>query len=307
MLVAMRAALHLDDRLRVEPTTEHRDYILTDYVPVTDPTGRLQPVSLLRGALRDAALGRLFAPIEAALRAELGSDETVWGLKYDVEGLRSVELYFYGLPRTPARRDRSVTRIARVLRELGLDVPGGVDEGLPYFMCSVDLDRDALLGRRCSGFRVYVQSGESGRTPCGLSYRVDDRGHHLENHYWFYDATTETSDAHARLTGSPHAGGAAAHSALMRPELLDCHTICFATKPRADGLYFSRITTDQLLAFLADPGPRTSPATSHLYALLAGHEVDFAHARWDLGFDFHAPSPSAAAAPIHKVGIHGIF
>ncbi len=303
----MRAALHLDDRLRVTSETKHRDYVLTDYAPVVDPAGRLQPASLLRGALRDAALDRAFAPIEAALRDALGPDETVWGLKFDSGGLQSVELYFYGFPRVPGREDRSVSRIAGILRGLGLDVPAGIDEALPYFMCSVDLDRDALFGGACSGFRIYVQSGERGRKPCGISYRVDERGHHLENHYWFYAAKTEHADAHARLGNSPHAGAAAAHATLMRPALLDCHTICFATKPRADGLYFSRLTTAQLLTFLDDPRPRTSAATSHVRALLREHDADFAHARWDLGFDFHAPSPSAHEAPIHKVGVHGIF
>jgi hypothetical protein len=202
-----------------------------------------------------------------------------------------------------------VTRIATILRGLGLEVPGGVDEGLPYFMCSIDLGRAALLGGRCDGFRVYVQSHEQARAPCGISYRVDSRGHHLENHYWFYDARSgpETADVRRRLRGSPHAGSAAAHDALLRTDLARCHTICFATKPRCDGLYFSRLDTQQLIGFLDDPEPRTHPVTTRIAALLRAHDHDFAHARWDLGFDFHAPSPSAALAPIHKIAVHGVF
>jgi hypothetical protein len=302
----MAATLHPDDRVPVGPGTKHRDYILTDYTPVVDPAGLLQPVSLLRGALRDAGLLEPFAIIEAALRAELGPDETVWGLKYDSDGLQSVELYFYAAPKIPGRGDRSVSRITAVLTSLGLDVPGGVDEALPYFLCSVDLDRRALLDGECRGFRVYVQSGETDRVPCGISYRVNLDGYHLENHYWFYRAG-ETHDAHARLTASPHAGGGAAHAALICPSLLPCHTICFATKPRADGLYFSRLTTSQTLGFLAESSPQTAEATETLRSLLTSHRAEFAHARWDLGFDFHAPSPTADHAPIHKVGLHGIF
>ena len=303
----MWSSIPLADRVRVDSTTRHRDYILTDYAPAAEPTGRLQPASLLHVLLREAALLDRFAPVEQALRDAIGPDETVWGAKFGPSGLQSVELYFYGAPVTGAGGDRSVSRLSAVLEELGITSPGGVDEGLPYFMCSVVLDRDALLRGRTDGFRVYVQSGELRRKPCGVSYRIDDRGHHLENHYWFYSAADELPDARGRLKHSPHAGSGAPWSHLVPSELTDCHTVCFATKPRADGLYFSRVSTHALATFLERPGPSTSAATASAAHLLRLHAEDFAHLRWDLGFDFTTGARSDGSSRIHKVGIHGIF
>ena len=48
------------------------------------------------------------------------------------------------------------------------------------------------------------------------------------------------------------------------------------------------------------PGP-----LSELFA--AQHAGDFAHLRWDLGYDFCLPEPGATAARIDKVGFYGIL
>ena len=80
--------------------------------------------------------------------------------------------------------------------------------------------------------------------------------------------------------------------------LTDCYTICFAVKAAADTLYFSRVTTRQARAALKSLWPPVS-------AILTAHADDFAHLRWDVGYDFTAPADALGTPVIQKVGLYG--
>jgi hypothetical protein len=290
--------LHPDDRMPELSTTRHRDYILTPYTPSVDPTGRAHAASLLRHALRREDLGDAW-PLCEALRAHLGADQTVWGFKHGPSGF-SVELYFYNFVENAASNPASACRLAEVLAPW-LAFEGAVDESLPYFMCSVELSREVLDRGRTSPWRLYLRTGDVHRTECGFSYRAEARDRLvLENHYWFYRASDprELEDALRRIQRSPRSGSKRCWSTLFPKGLRDCFTVCYAVKPHADGLYYSRVGSEALVGFL-----RAHAGGAYVDVLAS---PDFAHARWDLGFDFCAP-PGAPHVTLPKYAIHGVF
>ena len=287
-----------EDRLPELPDTQHRDYILTAYEPRCDPKGRLHAGSLLKHLLRVEELDAW--PLIEALRAHLGPDETVWGAKWGPKGF-SLELYFYNFTENAEGTRARATDLARVVAPW-VTVAGAVDESLPYFMCSFEISAKSLAQKTCEPFRLYLRSGDRHRRECGFSYRAEARDHLvLENHYWFYFAKKpeELEDAVRRVRSSPRSGGKKCWSVLVPPGLRDCFTVCYAVKPHADGLYYSRISSVQLAPFLArHEHPR-------LAELLTEHDSDFAHVSWDLGFDFNA-APGAPELSIDKLAVHQV-
>ncbi|MEZ4227489.1 MAG: hypothetical protein R3B13_41505 [Polyangiaceae bacterium] len=286
------------DRLPVLSSTKHRDYILTPYEPPVPALGGLHPASLLKHLMRYEGLDAW--PVVEALRAHLGPDETVWGAKWGPSGF-AVEFYFYNFVDNAAGNPAAATALAQALGGvLRFDHP--VDERLPYFMCSFEVSRALLEAQRGSDFRVYLRSGDKHRRECGFSYRCAARGELvLENHYWFYFAKKEPEleDAVRRVQASPRSGARGCWAQLLPKQLRDCFTICYAVKPHWDGLYYSRVSAAQLLPFLRAHG------RDHVAEVLAAHERDFAHALWDLGFDFAAP-PGAQGLRIEKLALHGV-
>jgi hypothetical protein len=294
--------LDATDRLPVGGSTRFRDYILTAYEPRCDPRGRLHAASLLRHLLREAGLLERAWPICAALRAHLGDDETVWGVKY-AGAATSLELYFYNFDENAPGNPKSVSALSRALAPW-LCFDSAIDETQKYFMCSFELDAGALASGRGGHFRIYCGSGDRDRKGCGFSYRLEGSAPVLENHYWFYraDRAAELADAIRRLEASPRVRRRRWRKRLLPQELRDCFTICYAVKPRSDALYFSRVATAQLGAFLAAQR-RERPA--RLVELLEHHADDLAHLSWDVGFDFDA---EAGDGPVlHKLGIHGVL
>ncbi|MEQ9319059.1 MAG: hypothetical protein RIF41_07855 [Polyangiaceae bacterium] len=292
--------LHPADRIAVRPDAAHRDYILTPYEPPADPTGGLEPESLLRAMLRERGMLDGALPVIGALQEALGRDETVWGAKYGPSGF-SVELYFYNFTQNEAGNPKSVTALKEALAP-SLRFGSALDESKPYFMCSFEISEESLARGDGGHFRIYCRTGDEARREAGFSYRVEGSELVLENHYWFYEAakTEELEDAVRRVVASPRSGAKPCWSVLLPKYLRECHTICYAVKPRHDSLYYSRIRTGQLARFLSRHGH------APLAALLREHERDFAHLVWDLGFDFCA-APSAESLTIDKLGIHGIF
>ena len=287
--------LHADDRIPERGQTQFRDYILTDYEPVCDPAGRLRSESVYRWALRKQGIVEAAWPAVEALRTHLGPDQTVWGVKWGPGGFTS-ELYFYNNRLNPPGHPMQVTTLTRVLRPwLAIDTV--MDESLPYFMCSIDLDAPSLASDAV-GWHVYLGSGDKNRVQCGFSYLVHGHHHTLENHYWFYSPETQLDDVKGRLHNSPRFINPA-FERLIPSYLLDCNTICVAVKPRHDCIYTARITTAQTRRFLEENG------VDELAQLFSEHADDFAHLRWDLGYDVRLDDDGKEL--IEKVGVYGVL
>lgn len=273
-------ALAVEDRLPLGAAAL-RDYIRCDYPPAAPRRAdSLHPAALLRHLLR--AADRLDAwPVVEACRALLGPEEVVWGVKL---GARfQVELYFYNptanAPGNPARVDR----IAAALAPFGA-FPALADESLPYFLVSFEVGLGGF-----SPWRLYLGTGERGRPPSGFSYRLEALPR-FENHYQFYAAAdaAQRADALGRIVRAMHARG-------WDPgALLDCHTVCWAVKPHADGLYFSRLDTETLATGVAGLDEAGAELAAHLRAT-----PGYAPLRWDLGLDF-------VAGRVVRFAVHGV-
>ena len=293
------SGLRPDDRIPVTASTKHMDYILRPYDPVVPPAGRLQPASLLKHLLRHHGWLDEAWPVCERLRDAVGHDETVWGFKWGPKGT-AIEFYYYNFTQNQQPNPVSFTSVRAALDGLltfGVDV----DERSPYFMWSFEITPDGVRAKVADDPRIYLGSGDQARKTCGFSYHIAPDGIRMENHYWFYAPRVqkELDDVYGRLRYSPRAGTREAGRALVPNALERCHTICYAVKPRADGLYFARITTPELREWLRpkDPG---------LATMLTENAEDFAHLRWDLGFDF-AGTPSTTHVDIHKYAVHGVF
>lgn len=287
--------LHPADRIPETGTSRFRDYILTDYPPRAAPEGRLRSESVYRWALREHGLLDRCWPAVTALQQHLGLDQTVWGIKWGPAGF-TTELYFYNNASNPADHPMQCTTLSKVLAPW-LSIDSVVDESLPYFMCSIDLD-DRALDDPALGWCIYLGSGERRRKQSGFSYRVHGLHHTLENHYWFYDPKTELDEVARRLKHSPRIR-ANAHDRAVPLYMLDCHTVCVAIKPVHDGFYMSRLTTEQARRFCAEHGLHA------LAALFTTHADDLAHLCWDIGYDVRLDD--AGTEHIEKVGVYGVL
>lgn len=296
-----------EDCVPETPSTRHRDYVLTDYEPACDPAGRLHSSTVLFHALRSYGLTDRLRPILLEVRKHLGADEAVWGFKIDGNGNPGLELYFYNSIANRVPHPKSATTLKRVLARY-MEIDGEVDEAIPYFMCSIDLiPHPSPLPRAGEGiaqFRIYVRGERLRDGYDGISYRVDGRTLTLENYYTFYRAATDLPTVLSRLAASVHGGDESSRNALAPDYLHRSHTICYATKPRTDALYFSRIGTPELAMFLR----RRMPGA--LANLFEEHAQLFAHLRWDVGMDFSIQDEGtnrAGPARIVKAGFYGLL
>lgn len=287
--------LHPDDRIAETGRSKFRDYILTDYEPRAEPVGRLRSESVYRWALRENGLLERCWPAVEALVAHLGPDETVWGIKWGPGGF-TTELYFYNNANNPTGHPMQCTTLSEVLAPW-LTIDSVVDERLPYFMCSIDLDA-AALEDPALGWCVYLGTGEQRRKQSGFSYRIHGVHHTLENHYWFYDPRTELDEVSRRLRTSPRIRRNTGDRA-MPLYMLDCHTVCVAIKPHHDGFYMSRLTTEQARRFCAEHGLHA------VASLFEAHADDLAHLCWDIGYDVRLDDDGNEL--IEKVGVYGIL
>ncbi|MEC7987306.1 MAG: hypothetical protein VX278_19200 [Myxococcota bacterium] len=295
----MNKHLHPDDRYLVDASTQFRDYILMPYRPAASSIGKLHSQSLFFHVLRALDCSSLIQPICRRLQEVLGTDQTVWGLKYGPQGW-SIEWYFYNFLENNAENLSQATRISDALRDI-IQIPGDVPESIPYFMCSFEIVARQAQAGIAQPWRIYTRTGDKHRKESGFSYRVE-RDLIMENHYWFYTAKNreDLADVIYRLQNSFRAGDRRYHKILLPKQLRPCHTICYAVKPLSDGLYFSRIHTDQVIWFFKHHWKH------ELGKVFEHNREEFEHLRWDLGIDFCAPTPTTRAR-INKFGIYGVL
>ncbi|MBD8905703.1 hypothetical protein [Methylorubrum zatmanii] len=232
---------------RAAPGDRYADYCLWDYEPVGPTTGRLRQASLLWHSLACAeADPRLFALCDA-LRAGLGPGRSVWGAKLR-DGITTWEFYFYDY----ARLERTVS-IERVLAILAPFAPCSLRYAgaRPYFMFSLDLD-DALVRGNRGLDRLNIYVGNPGSSvSSGLCYGLTAQGLVFDNLYSFFDAAREREAIRAKAACSAHLDLPGLDlDAILWPELMNCGIVVVANKRLCDGVYFSRVGIDGLIAFL---------------------------------------------------------
>jgi hypothetical protein len=256
----------------------YRDYCLWDYTPPAPTAGKLRQASLLWHSFDVLGAPPALRRMVEALRAELGPFRISWGVKR-IGDRFSWELYFYDY----ARLERTVS-IERVLGALSPFAPSrlSLSGARPYFMFSVDLDHELGEGRRgIDEISVYIGNPGSS-VSSGISYQLSAEELRLGNLYYFFDAEADVEDIIAKVACSSHLDLAGLPiDQILWPELRRCGVIVVANKRYNDGVYFSRITIDQLIGFL-DRLDYPAP----LRAFLGAHRDRLDHLLYDVGIDY---------------------
>jgi len=272
------------------------NYCLWEYSPAVSSEDKFRSINLLYHSFDVAGIdGRAFAIVEA-IRQEIGSFRTVFGIKL-LPGRLAWEFYFYDYARQ--RREVSITRVLRAIdRWLPCALP--VRENLPYFMFSLDLDAELANGRRPLDV-VHMYIGNPGSTvSSGIAFDIRATGTTLENMYFFFDARTQLGDIAKKVTSSAHFDEATISlQSILDPQLRDCQTICVANKREHDCIYFSGIGVDQLLLFF-----ERFAYPSAIVDFTRANRSSLDHLLFDVGFDYRVEGDRLL---VLKSGYYGVF
>ena len=272
----------------VETTASDRffDYCLQPYEPRRSPVGKLRSESLLWQSLD---VGGACHPLRTALQTvlrECGRDMTVFGVKH-AAGVLSWELYFYD----PQKQDVHVTATAvqqTVAPYFRIDAK--VDESIPYFMFSFNVDPDTPERGVVDDVNLYLASYQ---VQGGRSYKLAGDRMELENFYRFYHPKREIEELVDRVKSSAFVDfGRVSMARVLRPELFACNRVCVANKRTHDGIYYSGIDVDQLLFFFGEYGYPEVVST-----FVRSHRDRFDHLRFDIGIDYRMDATGALVIP----------
>jgi len=272
------------------------DYCLEPYRPRRPWRGKLRSESLLWRALELAGIAEPARPVIEALRASLGRDMVVFGVKHD--GARFFfELYVYD-----PRKEEPAATVAGLAETLAplLPIRVPVRASIPYMMVSFDLDAAVLEAGAIRELNLYLTGTKA---HAGRSYVVTEQGAELANTYRFLAPKPEIDTVLGLVESSffvDFASDPRLLSGVLVPELFACKKVCVAKKRLRDGIYFSGVDVDQLLAFLRRFG-WPAPLVEEVSAL---HDrLD--HLFFDVGVDYE-PDP-AGGLRYPKTSFYGTF
>jgi hypothetical protein len=272
------------------------NYCLWQYSPAAPAEDKFRSINLLFQSFDYAGIGERAFEIVEAIRGGIGPFRTVFGVKLLGDRL-AWEFYFYDY----GRREREVS-ITRVLNAIRPFLPCGVpvNEGLPYFMFSLDLDAELASGRRPLDV-VHMYIGNPGSAvSSGIAYAVRSGGTTLENFYFFFDGQTQLAEAAGKICSSANFDDTRRSvETILIPELRDCRTICVANKQTHDCVYFSGVDVSQLLWFLEHLSyPRP------IVDFVAANRGNLDHLLFDVGFDYRMQGETLG---VLKSGYYGVF
>lgn len=261
-----------------EPGDGYFDYCLWPYKPRKPVQGKLKASNLLYHSFELANLLPEASILLDALSRDFGDCKTVWGIKCR-ENTIEWEFYFYDYRRT----ERKVPA-ARLLSTISGNrrAPLFVNESIPYFMLSVDIGADLLRGlKEVDACHIYIGNPGSALSS-GISYLVNSHDMRMKNLYCFFDPKTDLASVVQKITSSVHFLETQHNvQELLRPELVDCRTICVANKSSCDTVYFSGISIHQLifaLVWLKFP--------EELRVFIERYAEQLDHLTFDVGLDY---------------------
>lgn len=286
-------------KLNLESTSDddrYYDYCLWEYAPLRPPQGRLRSANLLMHSFASERLGQGAFDLMAAIRQGFGMSRTVWGIKQE-NGRISWELYFYDYERR--QRTRSITRLLEIIRPwLACDLR--VNEGSDYFMFSIDLSHSLLSGEKQMDELQMYMGNVGSSVSSGICYAVTKEALTMKNFYFFFDAATQGREIVDKVCSSVYLDlNKFDLDTLLWPELRECQTIVVSNKRTHDGLYFSRITIDQLLFFLKKTG---FPQEQIAFAEMHRNRLD--HLLYDVGIDYRMED---GRIKVLKSAYYGVF
>jgi hypothetical protein len=273
-----------------------RNYCLWDYVSAVPAEDKLRAVNLLLQSFDVAGVLEPGASLIDAVRDAIGPFRTVFGIKDDGERL-SWEFYFYDYERRA--RQVGANRVLDAAHAF-FRCPVRIDESLPYFMFSLDVDVPLLTGKRDLDV-VHAYVGNPGSTvSSGICYAMTRESRTLENFYFFFDAVEHRQEAADKIRSSVHFDDTRADiDTVLLPQLRDCQTICVANKRTHDCVYFSGVDVAQLIWFL---DRFRYPAAIREFVSARRSLLD--HLLFDVGIDYCADGDGIR---VLKTGYFGVF
>lgn len=278
------------------PRDPFLDFCMWPYRPPSPYHAKLRSVNLLLHAFAFANAGERAFRIVQAVRDGIGPFRTVWGVKQS-GGRIAWELYFYDYERR--EREISVAKLLSVLEPM-VRCDLRINEKTNYFMFSIDVDADLFAGsRKIEEIHLYLGNPGSS-VSSGICYSLTERGAHLENFYFFFDARRDHDDIRAKVACSAHLDSTVIGiERILWPELKGCRIIVVANKQRHDSVYFSGIDVAQLVFFLkkmAYPEP--------LVAFVEDNQSRLDHLLYDVGFDYRMEGRELI---VSKSAYYGVF
>ena len=273
------------------------NYCLWEYSPAVPAEDKFRSVNLLFQSFDYAGIDARAFDIVDAIREAIGPFRTVFGVK-QLEDRLAWEFYFYDYKRR--QREVSISRVLEAIRPLArCDL--AINESLPYFMFSLDVDAELAGGRRDIDV-VHMYVGNPGSTvSSGIAYALRAQGTTLENFYFFFDASTQLAEASKKICSSAHFDDTSMPvEAVLVPELRTCKTICVANKQTHDCVYFSGIDVHQLLFFL-----ERLRYPDAIVLFVRQNLANLDHLRFDVGFDYRMQAGGCLA--VLKSGYYGVF
>jgi hypothetical protein len=264
------------------------DYCHYQYAPVGSTTGKLRSSSLLFHSFAVQSLEPEFFPVVKAIRAKIGENNTVWGIK-QINGRLVHEFYFYNATWEP--KDR-LSSVAGILEAIAPYYHCNVrpNEQFPYFMFSLDF-QPGFSRQKIPGIHLYIGS---------FAYYCNGNGMALENHYSFYSPGPESGKIYKDVWKSAFVDYSTVNiQEVLIPELLSCKSICRSHKPHNDGIYYSGISLAQFQFFLEKfqyPEP--------IIGWVNNHQDRLDHLQYDIGFDYTMEN---GQIKILKSGYYGVF
>jgi len=284
---------------RLEYTTAgdaFSDFMLWVYQPVAPIESKLRAASILFRSFDVAGIDKRVFELVRAIRGGFGVLNTVWGVKKLGNDI-AWEFYFYDYRRR--ERKRSMTKFLDIVRPFtGCGVP--VNENLPYFMFSIDIDERLVSGAK-DLTEIHMYIGNTGSTvSSGICYSLKKEGTRLENFYYFFDPKVQMKEIVGKAGCSAYFDETRTDiDQILWPELRKCNVIIVANKQNNDGIYFSRIDIDQLIFFL-----KRMSYPSEICRFVEDQRSALDHQFYDVGFDYRMEGNSVV---ILKSGFYGLF
>ncbi|MFA7061941.1 MAG: hypothetical protein WC156_14130 [Pedobacter sp.] len=278
------------------PTERLMNYCFTEYEPIAPTDGKLKSSNLLFQTFTNNNMSEKLFTLVQLIRTAFGESNSVWGTKWDGHELRW-EFYFYDYRRR--ERQRSISLFIEAISSLA-DCSITINENLPYFMFSVDINSKLLADSgELNEIHLYMGNVAS-NVSSGICYSLTENSKHLENIYYFLDAQKHHDAIIAKICCSAIVDIAKQDVAtILWPELARCRTICIANKQENDCIYFSGITVDQLVFFL---NRLNYPA--EIISYIGTNRADLDYMLYDVGFDYRMEKSELV---IVKSGYYGVF
>ncbi len=285
--------------VRPEYTTEADtffNYALWPYTPAVPYADKFRSINLLLHSFEIAGADERLFQLVRGIREAVGASNTVWGVKRIGESIRW-ELYFYDYARS--RRERSMTLVLDAMKPF-VSPRLRPNENLLYFMFSLDIDNALVTGKKdLEELHMYIGNPGSA-VSSGICYALTPQGSRLENFYFFFDARKQLDEVFAKVSCSAHIDIARIGvDRIVRPELMDCRTICVANKQRNDCIYFAGIKVDQFIFFL-----KQLDYPEETISFVEKNRPMLDHLEFDVGFDYRM---DASDLVILKSGYYGVF